>query len=129
VSLNNRALVTLTYLFIPSLKKAAQAHILNVGSLASALAVPYKSVCSATKTFVYSFSTVLKLELEQSNISVSSLCFGTTRTGPRVRDIIRRTSRKNQLFIQSPDAVAKSAVQHLFDKKLKSFAAFTNGSA
>jgi uncharacterized protein len=126
LSLNNRALVTLTYLFIPTLKKAAQSYILNVGSLASVFTIPYKAVYSATKSFLYSFSAALKLELKPSNISVSCLCPGSTLTSQRVRDIVRRTSGKNQLFIQQPDAVAKSAVQHLFAKQFQIVPGFHN---
>ncbi len=120
MALNNRALVSLTYLFIPLLKKAEQSFILNLGSLASVFKIPYKAVYSATKSFVYSFSAALRLELKPGNISVSCLCPGSTLTSARVRDILYRTSGKtNSIFTQSPQAVAQTAVKKLFKRQFR----------
>jgi uncharacterized protein len=119
LALNNGALISLTYLFIPLLKKSSPSYILNLGSLASFFKIPYKAVYSATKSFVYSFSAALRLELRRANISVSCLCPGSTLTSPRVRDILMRTSGKNPLFVQQPSAVAKTAIRKLFQKQFR----------
>ncbi len=126
MSLNNLALVSLTHLFTPLLKESGEGYILNVGSLASVFKIPYKAVYSATKSFVYSFSAALRLELEPSNISVSCLCPGSTLTSPRVRDILKRTAGKNTLFVQTPQAVAKTAVSKLFKRQFKIVPGFHN---
>lgn len=126
MALNNGALVSLTHLFTPLLKESGEAYILNVGSLASVFKIPYKAVYSATKSFVYSFSAALRLELESSNISVSCLCPGSTLTSPRVRDILKRTSGKNTLFLQTPEAVAKTAIRKLFKRQFKIVPGFHN---
>jgi len=112
--LNTQALVALTHLFIPILKQNRRSYILNLGSLAAFFKIPYKAVYSATKSFVYSFSAALRLELQSMNISVSCLCPGSTLTSARVRDILQRTSGKNPLFVQSPEAVARRAVNKMF---------------
>jgi short-subunit dehydrogenase len=117
--LNNQALVALTYLFIPFLKKNKQAYVMNLGSLASVFKIPYKAVYSATKSFVFSFSAALRLELNRHNISVSCLCPGSTFTSVRVKDILKRTSGKNSAFVQSPEAVAKTAVKGMFARQFK----------
>jgi short-subunit dehydrogenase/membrane protease YdiL (CAAX protease family) len=126
MALNNRALVSITHLFTPLLKGSGEAYILNVGSLASVFKIPYKAVYSATKSFVYSFSAALRLELESSNISVSCLCPGSTLTSPRVRDILLRTAGKNTLFVQTPEVVAKTAVKKLFKGQFKIVPGFLN---
>jgi len=126
MDLNNRALVSLTYLFIPLLKESGEGYILNLGSLASVFRIPYKAVYSATKSFVYSFSAALGLELKSSNIFVSCLCPGSTLTSPRVQDILMRTGCKNKLLIQTPEAVAKTAVNKLFKKQFRIVPGFHN---
>lgn len=117
MALNNHALVTLTYLFIPKLKKAGRAYIMNVGSLASLFNIPYKAVYSATKSFVYSFSAALRLELKPNNIFVSCLCPGVTLTS-RIRDFQEQSGKKIP-FTQMPEAVAQTAVKQLFRKQFK----------
>ncbi len=126
MALNNRALVSLTHQFIPLLKESGEGYILNVGSLASVFKIPYKAVYSATKSFVYSFSAALGLELKSSHVFVSCLCPGSTLTSPRVRDILERTAGKNRLFVQTPEAVAKIAVRKLFKRQFKIVPGFHN---
>ena len=126
MTLNNRAVVSLTYLFIPLLKKSEEAYILNLGSLASFFKIPYKAVYSATKSFIYSFSVALGSELKSSNIFVSCLCPGSTLTSPRVQDILRRTGCKNMTLVQTPQAVAKTAVKKLFKGQLRIVPGFHN---
>ena len=124
--LNNQAVVGLTHLFIPILKKNKPSYILNLGSLASFFKIPYKAVYSATKSFVFSFSAALRQELKPVNISVSCLCPGSTLTSERVQDIIQRTSGKSPLFIQSPQIVAQWAIKKLFEGQFKIVPGFHN---
>jgi uncharacterized protein len=74
ILLNIRALAMLCRHFIPMLKQHEHAWILNVGSLSAYYAIPYKSVYSASKAFVVSFSKSLREELRHTSISVSVLC-------------------------------------------------------
>lgn len=74
IQLNIRALVLITRLFIPELKKSPTSYILNIGSLSAYYAIPYKSVYAATKAFVLSFSTALNDELKDTSIFVSVVC-------------------------------------------------------
>ena len=71
LKLNNQALVMLTYYFIPELKANRPSNILNVGSLASFMNIPGKAVYSASKSFIYSFSLSLRMELKSHKINVS----------------------------------------------------------
>lgn len=126
MTLNNQTLVALTHLCIPLLRRAGASYILNLGSLASVFRIPYKAVYSATKSFVYSFSAALRLELAASGISVSCLCPGSTLTSLRVRKILERTSGKNSLFTQTPEAVAITAVEEMFRKRFRIVPGFHN---
>lgn len=74
ILLNIRALVMMTRYFIPMLKECSPARILNIGSLSGYFSIPYKSVYSASKAFVISFSKSIALELKDSDIRVSVVC-------------------------------------------------------
>jgi uncharacterized protein len=112
INLNSKALALMTHRFIPLLKRHPRAYLLNVGSLASFMPVPNKSIYAATKSFVYAFSYSLRLELMSTGISVSCLCPGSTITGTNASEIIKRT-KVNKSFIQLPEEVASIAVREL----------------
>jgi uncharacterized protein len=114
INLNAKALVMLSHQFIPMMKKNKRSFLLNVGSLASFMPVPNKSVYAATKSFVYAFSYALRLELQPYSISVSCLCPGGTSTSPEAREIIEKLNA-NSAFIQKPEEVARVAVQELLN--------------
>jgi short-subunit dehydrogenase len=116
--LNNQALVVLTHVFLLELKENAAAHILNVGSLASFMPIPNKSVYAATKSFVYSFSSALRYELLPHKIYVSCLCPGATLTNKTVRDGVKAIG-VNKRMIQSAEDVAREAVEGMLQRKYR----------
>jgi uncharacterized protein len=119
MALNNKAMVLLTHWFIPELKRNGVSHILNVGSLASFMPIPNKSVYAATKSFVYAFSSALRLELMSSGIYVSCLCPGGTVTSIEVQERAKKAGGFGKAFAQQPEAVALEAVQGMFRRKQK----------
>jgi short-subunit dehydrogenase len=74
IQLNIRALSLLCRHFIPMLERNSRSYILNVGSMSAFFPIPYKSVYSATKAYVVSFSRSLAVELKTKGISVSVVC-------------------------------------------------------
>lgn len=113
--LNNHALVKLTHRFIPELREHRVGYILNVSSLASFMPIPNKSLYVATKSFVYSFSTALALELRPHNIHVCCVCPGGTRTS---RDMLERSKKVNWRWIdltQSAFEVAQETVAKMLE--------------
>ncbi len=74
IQLNIRALVLLTRYFIPQMKQFEKSYILNVSSLSAYYAIPFKSIYSASKAFVLSFSKSLREELRNTPIHVSVVC-------------------------------------------------------
>ena len=90
---------------------------MNVGSLASFLPIPNKVVYSASKSFVYAFSAALRIELGRSNITVTCLCPGGTRTSAASIARVPRVNAPKRIFIQEPEAVASEAVKGMLRSK------------
>ena len=72
-NLNVTCLSSLCRLFGEAMKKRGQGCILNVGSTASYLPIPYFANYSATKAFVNSFTRALRAELMPHGVQVLSL--------------------------------------------------------
>jgi uncharacterized protein len=117
LKLNNQALVMLTYYFLPDLKVNQPSNILNVGSLASFVSIPGKAVYSASKSFIYSFSLSLRIELKRHKISVSCLCPGGTITSDRVLKNIDKMRFAGRAMLQQPGEVAQEAVKQMYQGK------------
>lgn len=116
IQLNVSAVVTLTHLFIPKLKEHDTSYILNVGSFAALMPLPYKSVYAATKSFVLTFSRSLQMELEPYNIHVSCLCPGPTST-KSMRKRNQNVKAGNGILTKTPEQVAQQAIKGLFRKE------------
>lgn len=80
IKVNVLSLVSLTRLFITSMKKRRKGIILNVASTASYQPGPYMSVYYASKAFVKNFTRALQEELKPFNVNVSLFSPGPTRT-------------------------------------------------
>ncbi|MFN6946442.1 MAG: SDR family NAD(P)-dependent oxidoreductase [Cytophagaceae bacterium] len=114
--LNMDALVSMTRTFAPELKKNAPAYILNVGSVASFFPIPFKCVYAASKSFVYSFSKALTMELKPHDIHVSCLCPGPTDTNAEMKLKHKHLGWKTRFVVLSPEKVASRAVNGLYKK-------------
>ncbi len=123
---NNVAMVRLTKACIPYLKMHRRSHIMNVGSLASFLPIPNKVVYSASKSFVYAFSTALRVELGRTNIAVTCLCPGGTRTSAGNVARIAKVKAPKGIFIQEPEEVAFEAVEGMLRSKKRIIPGTTN---
>jgi NAD(P)-dependent dehydrogenase (short-subunit alcohol dehydrogenase family) len=68
--------------FLPHMKQHGQGgHVVNTGSMASLIALPGTGDYTAAKFGVAGISEILRAELAGTNIGVSILCPGHTRTG------------------------------------------------
>lgn len=81
IAVNIATLTALTKLVLPQMKEHNQGKILNVASVASFFPGPYMAVYYATKAYVLSLTLALREELSQTNIHVTTLCPGPTKTG------------------------------------------------
>lgn len=116
IKLNVGAVVALTHLFVTKLRENDESYILNVGSFASLMPLPYKSVYAATKSFVLTFSRSLQMELEPYNIHVSCLCPGPTST-KSMRKRNQNVKNGKGILMKTPEEVASSAITGLFNKQ------------
>ena len=78
IDLNCKALVSMTELTLPYMKKGSK--IAQLDSLSSFQPVPYLSVYAATKAFVLSYSRALNRELKKRGIRVMAICPGWVKT-------------------------------------------------
>lgn len=80
INLNDRALVSMTYLYLEDFKKNGMGRIVNTASIASFMPGPYMSVYYASKAFVLSFSLAINEEFKDYNIKVTAICPAPTNT-------------------------------------------------
>lgn len=66
---------------LPYLKKSGGGTIVNIGSVASELPIPFQSYYSATKSAVLAFSKALSNEVKPFNVKVCCVLPGDTKTG------------------------------------------------
>ncbi len=66
VLLNNLALIKITHLLLPELKRRPEAFVLNVSSLAAFFPMPYMPVYGPSKTFILNFSIALREEMRRT---------------------------------------------------------------
>ncbi len=78
--LNMDNMVALVHRFLPQMRASKSGKIINVGSMAGFMPIPYMNVYAATKAFVKSFTEALWEENRLFNIQVMLLCPGATET-------------------------------------------------
>lgn len=81
IDVNVRALTELTGLILPGMLKRKKGKILQVASTGAFQPGPLSAVYFATKSYVLHFSEALGNELEESGVTVTTLCPGPTNTG------------------------------------------------
>jgi len=87
VMVNMHSLTLLTRLLLPGMLARRNGKVLNIASTAAFQPQPLLAVYAATKSYVLSFSRALSLELRETDIVVTALCPGATRS-----DFFRRAS-------------------------------------
>lgn len=80
LQLNMVTLTKLTYLFGNEMKKNNHGYILQVSSIGAFQPSPNLAAYSATKSYVMLFSEALDFELKGSNVSITTLYPGATKT-------------------------------------------------
>jgi short-subunit dehydrogenase len=80
INVNVVALVTLTRLFLDDMLARNSGKILNVSSVGGFLPGPLQAVYYATKGFVLSFSQAIANELKGTDVTITVLCPGATKT-------------------------------------------------
>lgn len=80
IQVNITALAELSKIFVKGMVKRNSGRILNVASTAAFQPGPLMSVYYATKAFVLSLSEAMAYELRETNVTVTCLCPGPTKS-------------------------------------------------
>jgi short-subunit dehydrogenase len=113
INLNILALTKLTRLFIDDIVES-KGMILNVASTAAFQPGPLMSVYYATKAYVLSFSEAIAEELKDSEVSVTALCPGPTKSG--FQDAANLTNSK--LFDGRKIPTSKDVAEYAYNSLL-----------
>jgi short-subunit dehydrogenase len=117
IMLNMRALTLLTRLFLPELKRYHGSKILNIGSMSGFFPIPYKSVYSASKAYVHSFSKSLSSELKGSGVEVYLVAPNGVQSNPRVTERIKDHKFIGALVSMSVEKFAKLTIDRVEKRK------------
>lgn len=109
--------------FLPALRQADEAHIVNMSSMVGLVGLPYNTSYSLTKGAVRGFTEALRSELVTTSIGVTAVLPGAIRTditntargGEASRLAKMGTSRFAPLVMRPPSTVARrivSAIDH-----------------
>ncbi len=114
--LNNQVMVDLTYTLLPRLI-ASQGGLLNVSSMEATLPLPYKTVYTGTKAFIYNLSLAMREEFRYHGVSVSVLCPGPVITNEDGLKRVEAQGWKARLLVKMPADIAPPAVAGMLNGK------------
>ena len=115
------------HFFLPQLRAADEAHIVNLSSMVALVGFPQTASYSLTKGAIKSFTEALRAELVGSSIGVTSIHPGAINTGisaaARGAQAARLVSMSNSRFaplaLRPPTAVARSIVRAIENNRAR----------
>ncbi|MGE5350033.1 MAG: SDR family NAD(P)-dependent oxidoreductase [Actinomycetota bacterium] len=117
VLLNIRCTTMMTNAFTGELSKRGKAYILNIGSFGGFMPVPYKSIYSATKSYIYHFTLAVREEFRGNGVSVSVAMPGGIITNQKVRERLREIGPVARAFSLEPEMAARIIIDRMFRGK------------
>ncbi len=125
LQLNMITLTELTYYFGLEMKKNNFGYILQVASLGAYQPSPYFAAYAATKAYVMLFSEALDFELKGTQVSVTTLYPGATKTG--FFDVAQnKLSGFVEKSLMTSEEVARIGVDAMFKRKRSSIPGWIN---
>lgn len=110
MTLNLTALVDLSWRLGRHMRDhGRQSHLVNISSIGAFQPVPTFAVYAATKSFVRDFSEAIAFELADSNVAVTCVCPGGTKT-EFAEAAGLKLNRLAQLSMQSSEACVREAL-------------------
>jgi 3-hydroxybutyrate dehydrogenase len=103
----------MTRSFLPGMRKSGFGRIINIGSIHSLVASPYKSAYVAAKHALIGFSKTVALETGDAEITINTICPAYVRT-PLVDKQIKDQARTRQI---SEDEVIQRVMLSPMPKK------------
>lgn len=104
-------------LFGEEMVKEHKGHILNVASISAVMPYPGISLYGPSKAYLRNFSKAFRHEMRIYGVNVSAVFPGATETGLYDPKKINLLLAKRLGIMQSPEFVAKKAINGLFAKK------------
>ncbi|MDO4814038.1 MAG: SDR family oxidoreductase [Gemella sp.] len=111
INLNVTTLTKLTHYFLKDMKNVNYGNIINLASVAAFMPGPQMSVYYATKAYVLSLTEALSEELKGSDIYVTALCPGPTKTEFESNASVSFSSVKMQSVKEMVDYAYKEFVK------------------
>ena len=90
---------------------------MNMSSMASLMPVPFKTVYSAAKHFVQSFTLSLREELRDSNISITAVCPNAVLTHVRHSKHVEASGWLGRQTAMTPEKVARISTRAMFRQR------------
>jgi short-subunit dehydrogenase len=135
IALNVTGAVHLTHRLLPAMVRRQAGRLLFTSSVAATQPGPFESTYAASKAFLYSFAEALRVELEDSGVTVTALMPGPTDTAFFERAGLLDT-KLGQGPKDDPADVARAAIEallagkdHIVPGSLKSKAMAAAGKA
>lgn len=116
LQLNMNSLAVLTRLFLPGMVRAGSGYVLNVASTAAFQPGPLMAAYYASKAFVLSLSEALQNELQNTGVSVTTLCPGATHTGFQEAAKMQ-SSRILKMGVMNAENVARAGYRGMLKRK------------
>ncbi len=127
IQLNVMSLTILTKLFSDQMAKRKNGYIMNIASTAAFQAIPYFGVYSASKSFVRNFTLSLYDELKASNVFITNVNPGSTKTNFfEVANTNKNAELYNVKYTMKSEDVAKMALKAMFAGKREITTGFVN---
>lgn len=117
--LNVLAMIEMNRLLIPQfIDRQSAAHIINIGSMAGKLATPKATSYAATKHAVVGYSNALRLELQATNINVTTVNLGPVATSFfETADESGNYQEAVKRIMLNPELVAEKIVRLIYKNK------------
>jgi short-subunit dehydrogenase len=115
IDLNIIALTKMTKLFLPAMIKRNSGKIMNLASIAAFMPGPMQAIYFATKAYVLSLSHAIATEIENTNVTITTVC-----PGPVVTNFAKSAEMENSKLFKNgdtPDRVAKKAYKAMIKGK------------
>jgi short-subunit dehydrogenase len=113
--LNVEAVLRLTKLFLPAMVSRRSGRILNVASVAGFEPGPLLAVYHASKAFVLSLSEALAGELQDTGVTLTTLCPGPTDTDFFPKADMTATRAFQKAKVMAPQEVAEAGYAALMN--------------
>jgi len=113
VRLNVEAVLRMTALFLPPMLQRGHGRLLNTASIAGFEPGPLLAVYHASKAFVLSWSEALTTELQDTPVSVTTLCPGPTDTDFFPKAELEDSRAFQEANLMAPQDVAKAGYEAL----------------